>query len=42
MYFEPVAYITNTSFYREQEDYVSLSFTTISSTGADGAIIHYK
>lgn len=27
---------------RGQEDYVSLSFTTISSTGADGAIIHYK
>ncbi|KAL4231887.1 Xaa-Pro aminopeptidase 1 [Mactra antiquata] len=27
---------------REQEDYVSLSFTTISSTGADGAIIHYQ
>lgn len=27
---------------RGQEDYVSLSFGTISSTGADGAIIHYK
>ncbi len=27
---------------REQEDYVSLSFATISSVGSNGAIIHYK
>ncbi|XP_033756738.1 xaa-Pro aminopeptidase 1-like [Pecten maximus] len=27
---------------RGQEDYVSLSFTTISSTGEHGAVIHYK
>ncbi|XP_077992891.1 xaa-Pro aminopeptidase 1-like [Glandiceps talaboti] len=26
----------------QQEDYVSLSFATISSIGSDGAIIHYK
>ena len=28
--------------HREQEDYVSLSFATISSVGSNGAIIHYK
>lgn len=27
---------------KDQEDYVSLSFTTISSTGEHGAVIHYK
>ncbi|KAK3095170.1 hypothetical protein FSP39_011006 [Pinctada imbricata] len=27
---------------QEQEDYISLSFATISSTGPNGAIIHYK
>ncbi|XP_052100615.1 xaa-Pro aminopeptidase 1-like [Mytilus californianus] len=27
---------------RGQEDYISLSFDTISSTGAHGAVIHYK
>ncbi|XP_046542342.1 xaa-Pro aminopeptidase 1-like [Haliotis rubra] len=29
-------------FRRQQEDFVSLSFDTISSIGPDGAIIHYK
>ncbi|XP_048237381.1 xaa-Pro aminopeptidase 1-like [Haliotis rufescens] len=29
-------------FRRQQEDFVSLSFDTISSIGADAAIIHYK
>ncbi|OZJ03546.1 hypothetical protein BZG36_04169 [Bifiguratus adelaidae] len=29
-------------FRKEQEDFVGLSFDTISSTGANGAIIHYK
>ena len=27
---------------REQQDYVSLSFPTISSSGPNGAVIHYK
>lgn len=27
---------------REQEDYVSLSFDTISSSGPNAAVIHYK
>lgn len=29
-------------YFREQEDFISLSFATISSTGPNAAIIHYK
>lgn len=29
-------------FLRDQQDYVSLSFPTISSSGPNGAVIHYK
>jgi len=29
-------------FCREQKDYVGLSFDTISASGPNGAIIHYK
>lgn len=28
--------------FRQMEDFVGLSFTTISSAGPNGAIIHYK
>ena len=40
----PVDFVTGEGlcFYREQEDYVSLSFDTISSVGSNGAIIHYR
>lgn len=30
------------TMFREQPDYVSLSFPTISSSGPNGAVIHYK
>ena len=35
-------YINFVLVFREQENFVSLSFETISAVGPNGAVIHYK